>query len=301
MSPGPAMTIDTYPTRKMREPTFIFRRDPVVYGTPADGPIDAPTLAGFDKNGSLTIDRLLEPEEVERYRAEMRRLSADPALAGDGRLIVEKGSGEVRSIFEVHRISEIFAGLARDPRVVGRARQILGSDVYIHQSRVNYKPGFRGEDFFWHSDFETWHAEDGMPRMRAVSISIALTDNFVHNGGLMIMPGAHRTFVCCLGRTPRDHYKGSLRGQEIGTPDLDSLTMLADKHGIELFTGPAGSAAMFDCNCMHGSNGNITPFPRSNVFIVFNSVENTCVKPFAASARRPSFIAARDFAPVHDQ
>ena len=292
------MTIDTYPTRKMLEPTFIFRRDPVVYGSPADGPIDAQTLESFNKNGFLTVDRLLEPEEVERYRAEMRRLSNDPALAGDERLIVEKGAGEVRSIFEVHRISEVFAELARDPRVAGRARQILGSDVYIHQSRVNYKPGFTGKDFYWHSDFETWHAEDGMPRMRAVGISIALTENFVHNGGLMIMPGSHKTFVSCLCEKPPEHYKESLKGQDVGTPDPDSLTMLADKHGIELFTGPAGWATMFDSNCMHGSNGNITPFPRSNVFIVFNSVENTCIEPFAAPARRPSFIAARDFTPV---
>lgn len=28
------------------------------------------------------------------------------------------------------------------------------------------------------SDFETWHAEDGMPVPRAVSLSIALTDNY---------------------------------------------------------------------------------------------------------------------------
>jgi hypothetical protein len=47
--------------------------------------------------------------------------------------------------------------------VVGPARQLLGSDVYVHQSRVNFKPGFNGQDFYWHSDFETWHAEDGMP------------------------------------------------------------------------------------------------------------------------------------------
>jgi ectoine hydroxylase len=65
-----------------------------------------------------------------------------------------------------------------------------------------------------------------------------------------------------------------------------------------MFTGPAGSATMFDCNCMHGSAGNITPFPRCNVFIVFNSVDNTCDEPFAAPSRRPDFIAARDFTPV---
>ena len=183
--------------------------------------------------------------------------------------------------------------------MVGRARQILGSDVYVHQSRVNYKPGFKGKDFYWHSDFETWHAEDGMPRMRAVSISIALTENFVHNGGLMIMPGSHRTFVSCVGETPRRPLQGvAARPGDRDPRPRTASPILADKHGIDLFTGPAGSATMFDCNCMHGSNGNITPFPRSNVFIVFNSVENTCVEPFAAPSRRPEFIAARDFTPV---
>ncbi|MEV4256562.1 ectoine hydroxylase [Spirillospora sp. NPDC049652] len=289
---------DAYPTRKCGEAALLYRQDPVVYGSAADGPIDAPTLEGYDANGYLTIDRLLTPEEVETCRAELRRMASDPAVLADERTVTERGTDEVRSIFEVHRTSEVFARLARDERVVGRARQILGSDVYVHQSRVNYKPGFTGKDFYWHSDFETWHAEDGMPRMRAVSISIALTENHVHNGGLMIMPGSHRTFVTCVGETPEEHYRESLKSQEIGTPDQGSLSILADKHGIELFTGPAGSATMFDCNCMHGSNGNITPFPRSNVFIVFNSVENICEEPFSAPSRRPSFIGARDFTPI---
>jgi ectoine hydroxylase len=289
---------DAYPTRKSAEAALLYRQDPVVHGDAQDGPIDGATLDSFEANGFLSVDQLLAPEEVEDYRAELRRLSSDPLVLADERTVTERGSDEVRSIFEVHKISEVFAELVRDPRVVGRARQILGSEVYVHQSRVNYKPGFTGKDFYWHSDFETWHAEDGMPRMRAVSISIALTENFVHNGGLMIMPGSHKTFVACVGETPDDHYKESLRGQEIGTPDPNSLSILADKHGIELFTGRAGSATMFDCNCMHGSNGNITPFPRSNVFIVFNSVENTCVEPFSAPAPRPTFIGARDFTPV---
>jgi ectoine hydroxylase len=293
--PGPS---DQYPTRKAGEPGLLYRTDPIVYGGPDDGPIDAETLASFEEKGYLTVETLLDAEETERYRAELRRLMEDEKIRADERTVTGRGSGEVRSIFEVHKISDVFAELTTDPRVVGRARQILGSDVYVHQSRVHHKPGFTGEDFYWHSDFETWHAEDGMPRMRSVSISIALTENFVHNGALMIMPGSHRTFVSCVGETPDDHYKESLRGQEIGTPDPDSLSILANKHGIDLFTGPPGSATVFDCNCMHGSNGNITPFPRSNVFIVFNSVENTCEEPFTAPARRPEFIAARDFTPV---
>jgi ectoine hydroxylase len=289
---------DLYPTRLSTPATPIERQDPVVWGTAADGPMDADTLAGYDERGYLAVEQLVTPEEVETFRAELRRLSADPAVRSDQRTIVERQSQEVRSIFEVHRISDVFAQIANDPRVVGRARQLLGSEVYIHQSRVNFKPGFDGKEFYWHSDFETWHAEDGMPRMRAVSISISLTDNYAFNGPLMIMPGSHKTYVSCVGATPDDNYKSSLVQQEAGTPDHGALTGLADRHGIDVLEGRAGGATMFDCNCMHGSNGNITPFPRSNVFIVYNSVENTCVEPFAANRPRPEFIGARDFTPV---
>jgi ectoine hydroxylase len=291
-------TTDRYPTRQGTQFTLLPREDRVVWGTPADGPFDEADLTGFDRDGFLSVDALLRPDEVERYRAELERLSNDPAMRADERTVIERDSQEVRSIFEVHRISEVFAELVADPRVVGRARQLLGSDVYVHQSRVNVKPAFSGNGFYWHSDFETWHAEDGMPGMRAVSISIALTENHVHNGGLMIMPGSHQTYVSCVGETPADHYKESLRSQEIGTPDDESLTRLAEPRGIQLFTGAAGSATMFDCNCMHGSGNNITPYARSNVFVVFNSVENACVEPFSAPAPRPTFIASRDFTPV---
>jgi ectoine hydroxylase len=292
------MTEDLYPTRTGTGPSFINRADPVAYGSASDGPLSAGDLARFDANGFHAFEQLIEPGEVAAFRTELNRLSSDAALKADERTIIEPNSREVRSIFEVHKVSEVFAALLSDPRVVGPARQILGSDVYIHQSRVNFKPGFAGNTFFWHSDFETWHAEDGMPRMRAVSMSIALTENLDSNGPLMIMPGSHRTFVSCPGETPADHYKASLRNQEIGTPDDDSLSTLAGKHGIQQFTGLAGSATLFDCNCMHGSNSNITPFPRSNVFVVFNSVENTLEAPFGAPSPRPPFIASRDFTPV---
>ncbi|WP_084703955.1 ectoine hydroxylase [Phaeacidiphilus oryzae] len=291
---------DQYPSRGATE-VRIPRADPVVWADPetAEGPCEPFELREFERNGFLTVDQLIEPEEVELYRNELDRLASDPAVRADERAITESKSDEIRSIFEVHKLSQVFADLVRDPRVVGRARQILGSDVYVHQSRVNVKPGFGASGFYWHSDFETWHAEDGLPRMRTVSISIALTENLDTNGGLMIMPGSHHTFVGCAGETPTDNYKKSLKMQEAGTPSDEALTALADEHGIRLFTGKAGSATLFDCNCMHGSGDNITPYPRSNVFIVFNSMENAAVEPFGAPAPRPEFIGARPpFQPV---
>jgi ectoine hydroxylase len=289
---------DRYLTRVAPTPARIERAEPTVWGTPDMGPFSADELAAHERDGFVQVPALLTEGEVSEFVEELDRLATDPVLRRDERCIVEGGSDKVRSIFEVHRLSRLVAGLVADERVAGRARQILGSEVYVHQSRVNYKPGFGGAGFYWHSDFETWHAEDGMPLPRALSCSISLTENFVTNGSLMIIPGSHRTFVSCVGQTPADHYRSSLRAQEIGTPDPDSLTALTEPRGVAMLTGAAGSAVFFDSNCMHGSGDNITPFPRSNIFVVFNSVENICREPFYAPAPRPDFIGARDFTPV---
>lgn len=290
---------DLYPSRGATE-VSIPRQDPVVWGAPGTpGPVSRTGLQAYERDGFLAVDELLTEDEVSVYRQELQRIVTDPAIRADERSVVEPTSNEIRSVFEVHRISGVFGSLVRDERVVGTARQILGSDVYVHQSRINLKPGFGASGFYWHSDFETWHAEDGLPNMRTVSVSIALTENYDTNGGLMIMPGSHRTFLGCAGATPKDNYRKSLQMQDAGTPSDGALTAMASRYGIRLFTGKAGSATWFDCNCMHGSGDNITPFPRSNVFIVFNSVDNQAVEPFAAPVRRPEFIGARDFTPVH--
>ncbi|MFQ6331828.1 ectoine hydroxylase [Nocardia sp. CWNU-33] len=285
--------IDRYPTRLGGPAPHLDRPDPTVWGR-----IEHQELASFDADGFAILDAILTPGEVADFSAEIDRLAGDLALYGDDRVIVEKSSNRVRSIFEVHRLSAAVAELVRESRVAGLARQVLGSEVYLHQSRVNYMPGFRGAGFYWHSDFETWHAEDGMPVPRAVSLSIALTNNYSINGSLMMMPGSHRTFVPCTGSTPAEHYRESLQEQEIGVPSRADVAALANRCGIAQFTGAAGSALLFDSNVMHGSSNNITPFPRSNIFLVFNSVENTLVEPFAAPVRRPGYIGSRDYTPV---
>ncbi|PFX04661.1 Ectoine dioxygenase [Nocardia farcinica] len=289
----PVDRIDRYPTRTAEPAPHIERLDPTVWGE-----VHSEQLSTFDRDGFSIMENLLSPEEVSEFRAEVERLAADKSLLDDERVIREKTSNRVRSVFEVHKLSAAVADLVRQTRIVGLARQVLGSDVYLHQTRINYMPGFRGTGFYWHSDFETWHAEDGMPAPRAVSLSIALTDNYPFNGSLMVMPGSHRIFVPCVGATPADHYRESLREQEIGVPSTEDITVLAQRYGITQFTGRAGSALLFDSNIMHGSANNITPFPRSNIFLVFNSVENTLVEPFAAPAPRPTYIGSRDFTPL---
>ena len=290
---------DPYPSRCAAEPELLPRQDPVAYSPwRPDAPLGKEQVEQFDREGYLVLHDMFDASEVDALQDETRLLLADPSSLDRETIITERGSDEVRSIFAIHEQSHMMARLAADERLAGIASFLLDDTVYIHQSRLNYKPGFKGKEFYWHSDFETWHTEDGMPRMRALSMSVLLAENTPNNGPLMVIPGSHRTFVTCVGETPDDHYRMSLKKQEYGVPDDLSLAVLAHKHGIVAPTGKPGTVILFDCNTMHGSNGNITPFPRANAFLVYNAVSNRLQKPFGAERPRPPFIAARDWEPI---
>jgi len=286
-----ATLTDLYPTR-VDSSTVTDRPDPIVWPG-RSGPWTDDAVDGFATNGFHCVEGVLDAGDVTGIRTEIDRLAE--LLGDDERLIRETSDGSVRSVFAVHELSESIASIIARDEIAGVARQLLGDDVYVHQSRVNLKPGFAGGPFYWHSDFETWHAEDGMPTPRAVSVSLALTPNTPFNGSLMIMPGSHRKFVSCVGRTPGEYHRESLKSYRppFGTPEESDIADMADRYGIEQVTGGAGSALYFDCNCLHASAGNISPYPRSNLFVVFNAVSNGLQEPFAADARRPEYLATR--------
>ena len=293
-------TPDLYPSRTGDAARVLPRKDPVVHGAPerVAGPLSPAELERFDRTGFLALESFVDEALVRELQEESERVRGALAGTGAAEVIAEPGSGEVRSVFAIHRSSAPFARLLRHPRVLGAAQQILGSRAYVHQSRINYKPAFRGREFQWHSDFETWHVEDGMPHMRALSVSLNLLENNVHNGPLMLVPGSHRHYVACAGHTPERNYEQSLRRQEYGVPEPAILEDLVRQGGIVAPVGPPGSVVLFDCNTMHGSNGNITPWPRSNVFLVYNSVENALQAPFSGLAPRPEHIASRELTPL---
>jgi ectoine hydroxylase len=287
-------TQDDYPTR-LPEERWLQRKDPVFWGEwSPEAPLTRAETETFEKKGYIVLKDVFSAAEIAALQAESARMrSGETGLSAEN-IITEPDSDEVRTVFRLDEQNALFDRLARDERIAGRVRYLLGDEVYLHQSRLNYKPGFNGKEFYWHSDFETWHAEDGMPRMRAISASVLLTDNDALNGPLMLMPGSHRTFVACAGATPENNHASSLKKQEIGVPSPQSLSRMAETFGIDYAAGKAGTVILFDCNTLHGSNGNITPFPRSNAFFVYNAWSNRVGAPFAAKTPRPAFLSSRD-------
>jgi ectoine hydroxylase len=290
---------DPYRSRDGSTWEAVPRVDPCVWpGGPRGGrSLDDQALADYAERGYHLAAGLFSPAEAAALLAEADRLAAAVTGPAPG-VVLEPGSRAVRSLFRLHQTSVTFGAVARDPRLLDVARQVLGGDVCVHQSRINFKPALDGKEFFWHSDFETWHVEDGMPRMRAVSVSLSLTPSTEFNGPLLLVPGSHKTFVRCVGATPENHHEQSLKKQQYGVPSAEALTMLVREGGMAAARGPAGTAVFFECNTMHGSAGNLSPFPRTNFFIVYTSVENRLVRPFGGRPPRPAFLADRDPPPL---
>lgn len=285
-----------YASRTGDETLIQKRQDPVVYvedNAPAeDGALSETQLESYRNNGFLMIDDVFSEDEVAELRRELNQMRTDPLLSRRQESF-HYDNGELHSVFGVHKLNPIFGKISADPRLTSIANQILADDIYVHQSRLCYKPAFASKQFFWHSDFETWHVEDGMPRMRALSISIALTESHEHNGPLMMIPGSHNYYVRCSGETPKDHYKQALKQQHHGLPDPAVLTTLMHDGGIQSAHGKPGSIVVMDCNTLHGNNGNITPDARANFFVAYNAWSNQLQDPNCERQPRPEYVAAR--------
>jgi ectoine hydroxylase len=215
-------------------------------------------------------------------------------------LVTEPDSTSLRSIFRPHAFSSVIDDFSRHPAILNIATQLLGSDVYITQSKVNVKPAFDGRSFAWHSDFETWHVEDGMPRMRAVTAWIMLTENNEHNGPLYVIPGSHLSYVSCAGVTGKKNYTRSLKQQQAGVPKAETMHQLLQKARIRSIHGKPGTVVFHECNIMHASPDNISDQARTVLSFVYNSCENTLVKPFSYQSPRPEYLRNTDSTPLRN-
>ena len=240
-------------------------------------------LERFDRDGYLFFPSLFGAEEIAVLKAEV------PSLYAQHRpeIVREKGSDAVRTVFAAHLMNEAFAKLGRHPRMIGPAQQLFGEPVYMHQFKVNGKQAFDGDVWQWHQDYGTWKRDDGMMLPRAMNISIFLDEVMPINGPLMLVPKSHNA-----GDLKAAHDLQTT-SYPLWTLDEETVTRLVKEGGIVAPTGKPGTVVIFDCNVMHGSNGNITPFPRANAFLVYNAVGNALDAPFGVEKPRPDFIAAR--------
>jgi ectoine hydroxylase len=145
----------------------------------------------FDRDGYLFFPSLFTEPEMQVLADEVPVIYAERRPEN----VREKNSTAVRTNFAAHMYSNVFAKLARHPRMVEPVTDLLGEDVYMHQFKINGKAAFDGDVWQWHQDYGTWKNDDLMPEPRAMNVAIFLNEVNEFNGPLMFIPGSHKIGV----------------------------------------------------------------------------------------------------------
>ena len=211
-------------------------------------------IAFFNREGWLFLPELFSPEETAFLARE-----AEAIYAADRPEVWREKSGAPRTAFAAHLYNDAFRVLAAHPRMIAPIEQIFGEKVYMHQFKINAKSAFTGDVWQWHQD----------------------------NGPLMLVPRSQHA-----GDLEASHDLATT-SYPLWTLDEATVTRLVAEGGIVAPTGKPGGMLMFHGNLVHGSAGNITPYPRKIVYLTLNAVSN-----YIRTPTRPEYIAHRDFTPI---
>ncbi len=148
--------------------------------------------APFAEQGFVVRPHLFAFDEIAWVRDEARvvalrrgqagRAPADAAWAGEA---------PAGTIYGAHLRESTFRKLASHPRLIAVARDLLGDDVYIHQSRLVTRLAEVPTDIAWRKDFATWAEADGMEAPRALTAVIVLGEAAPQSPILHVTPGSH--------------------------------------------------------------------------------------------------------------
>ncbi len=244
-------------------------------------------ITDFVDRGWVVVPDALTAAEV--------RIVADAALdvvQRPGPEVGREADGSPHVCWGMHLFDDRLAALARHPELIEPSRQLLGSDVYVHQSRINLKQT-NGSVVAWHQDFGTYHRVDGVPEPRGIMIAVFCDDVSDVNAPLLAVPGSHReglVSTAAVDPDAPDHAEVARYRYDITT---ETMARLVETHGLEAITAPAGSVLFMDMTVVHGSSVNISPLRRMVLYLNVCPVDNQ-----GRSFARPEYYAARSFDPI---
>lgn len=253
--------------------------------------LSAGVCQAYQRDGFVLLEDVFSAEECAVLRAEAQVLVDEER---DQR-ILEDDRDAVRSLYNLHKASSLFGRLVADRRVAAPATQLLGGDIYVHQTQLNPKAAFDGVEWEWHQDYMYWQRDDGMPTPRAVNVVVYLNEMTMFNGPLFVVPGSHRESFDACTTTVADGWRQTLGRKLRHEISRAALAESIERNGMAAPLGGTGCVLLFDPRILHGSPSNISPYERVALFVRYNSMENVLQD---VTAPRPAWVAERDPQPI---
>jgi len=219
----------------------------------------------FETKGWITVDSLLSEDECLTLEDGMRNVQAR-----DGPEVAREKDGSPHVVYGVHLWDERFHALARHPKVLGPAKELLQKDCFVHQSRCNAKATM-GSIVDWHQDWGTYHRVDGVPTNNGLMIAIHLDDITACNAPLLAVPGTNNAGLVSEASKIQSDTVAEKHRFDIRPETMEKLV---SEHGLEALTGPRGSVLFMKHNVVHGSSINITPLRRTVIYVNVSACDN---------------------------
>lgn len=232
-------------------------------GEPSSG-LGQAAVEAFRRDGYYLQRGLFEPCVVEQARAWLMNQDRE-ALAKSW---TEQEPGVPLAVFSVvHTGDHPIARLARDPRLLQMAGELIGAPVYIWASKVNLKAAWCGTVEYYHQDLVYWK-DRGYPRHDMMSCMVFLDPHTIRNAALHVLPGTHR-----LGFIEHEPFINTNGLAKCMVPPA-TMDRLHREHGLVVVEGEPGDALFFHACLVHGSSHNISPQPRKVLLSQLNTVGN---------------------------
>lgn len=213
----------------------------------------------FREDGYLLWKGLFDSGEIELLRStahQDRELDRHSFSRADGE------GGKVRLSLWNHPGDNIYGMFARCRKMVDRAEELLGDEVYHYHSKMILKDPKIGGAWAWHQDYGYWY-QNGLLYPDLLSVFIAVDKATTENGCLQVIRGSHR-----MGRI--DHV---LTGDQAGA-DLERVNACLERMELVYCEMEPGDAIFFHSNLLHRSDQNKSDHSRWSMVCCYNTKSN---------------------------
>lgn len=213
----------------------------------------------FEDDGYILMKALFDSEEIEMLRSTAhadRELDKHSFSRADGE------GGKVRLSLWNHPGDSIYGMFARCNKMVDRAEDLLGDEVYHYHSKMILKDPKIGGAWAWHQDYGYWY-QNGLLYPDLVSVFVAVDKATRENGCLQVIKGSHK-----MGRI--DHI---LTGDQAGA-DMERVNACLERMELIHCEMEPGDAIFFHSNLLHRSDQNKSENPRWSMICCYNTLSN---------------------------
>jgi phytanoyl-CoA hydroxylase len=214
----------------------------------------------------VALHHLAEPRLPVEYET-------DTQYPGAPASIDAPGGRTVRRLLQAVARDAAYREWACSPLLAAHLSQLLGSRVELSQSHHNCimtKDPAYSSITSWHRDIRYWSFD----RPELVSVWLALGEEYVTNGCLLLLPGSHRM----------DFAPGRLDATQFLRTDVDeNRALLRTQIAAELHPG---DVLFFHCRLFHAAGHNQTADTKLSVVHTYHAADNR-PQPGTRSAALP--------------